>query len=180
MALNALHREGVSTTVDAITDTVPAGITSYSEPSRKNKRKTPMGSIEEGGQQVSSRLNRVVGRQAQDPRRVQYRNEIRRMARNESDTCDTLQKVNIKPSFRSTRSSPRTRAGLARAIQGVLGPQERTSSFAHLGVQTLRIKTAICEYLSIGWKDIPAVCNDAPDSCQNSPLVEMLLHWWTA
>jgi hypothetical protein len=149
MAMNALHREGAFTTANAITNVVPAGIAAYSEPSRKNKRKTPMGLIEEGARRVSSRLKRDIGWQAQDLRSVQSRNEIRRLTKDESDGCDTLQKVNIKPSFRSPRSSPRTRAGLARAIQGVLEPQERANgkSFAHLGVQTLNIRTAICKYL---------------------------------
>ncbi|ERF70832.1 hypothetical protein EPUS_02354 [Endocarpon pusillum Z07020] len=133
MAINALYREGVPMDIGAIPDARPAGADPHAEPQVPNKRKAPLGSLWEEGQRTSCRIK---GRAAQHTGGPRSSIEDREVNTIEPDTKDDIQHVTTGSVLRPTKSSVRTRSGLAKVLKEVLEPQERVMVICdHLRIQ---------------------------------------------
>lgn len=156
MAMNALYREGVPMDIEATTDAISVRTKSRrtesrSEPQRSKKRKAPMASLWEDGRRTCSRIKEDLGLEAQYSRAPRARTGNPLVNTVDFDTGDAVQEINIQSNFGSATSSPRTRAGLARLLKGVLQPQERVGGkfTSYVELQTLKVEIAMCDYLMI-------------------------------
>ncbi|KAF7504005.1 hypothetical protein GJ744_002933 [Endocarpon pusillum] len=132
MAMNALYHEGVPMDLGAIPDARPAGADPHAEPQVPNKRKAPVGSLWEAGQRTSCRIQGRVAKHTEGPPSSIEDREVNTI---EPDTKDGIQHITTGSVLRLTKSSERTRAGLAKVLEEVLERQERVM--------------VICDYLQI-------------------------------
>ncbi len=140
-AMNALHREGVLMMGRAVTN----------PNQRRNKRKASESLIEEGDDwKVCSRIQKHIGKGAQGSRALRSI-EDGDIQKDESNAVATVQDFNMEPSLGSPSSYSRTRAGLARVLEGNLNPRERVDSkfWTRLKIQLLKVRIVICQYLVI-------------------------------